>query len=114
MIAVQSRSFTAVCVGYALYSIVNVSGAFMLVNMSVELCPGIGGTDLTALGGTLLLPFLAVASPLAGRIIDLTGNYPTVFYIGATIAVIALFGFAFLVREPRTGKLYEFKQISMG
>ena len=31
--------------------------------------------------------------------------------MGATIAVIALFGFAFLVREPRTGKLYEFKQI---
>jgi len=114
MIAVASRSFTAVCIGYALYSIVNVTSAFMLVNMSVELCPTIGGTDLTALGGTLLLPFIAVSSPLAGMIIDWTGNYPSVFYIGATIAVIALFGFAFLVREPRTGKLYEFKQIAMG
>jgi len=114
MIAVASRSFTAVCIGYVLYSIVNVSSAFMLVNMSVELCPTIGGTDLTALGGTLLLPFVAVSSPLAGTIIDQTGSYPSVFYIGATIAVVALFGFAFLVREPRTGKLYEFKQISMG
>ncbi len=114
MIAVASRSFTAVCVGYALYSIVNVSGAFMLVNMSVELCPGIGGAALTALGGTLLLPFVAVASPLAGAVIDQTGSYPSVFYMGATIAAVALFGFAFLVREPRTGKLYEFKQISMG
>jgi MFS family permease len=114
MIAVASRSFTAVCIGYVLYSIVNVTSAFMLVNMSIELCPGIGGTDLTALGGTLLLPFVAVSSPLAGLIIDRTGSYPSVFYVGATIAVIALFGFAFLVREPRTGKLYEFKQIAMG
>jgi MFS family permease len=114
MIAVASRGFTAVCVAYVLYSIVNMSGAFMLVNMSVELCPSLGGTDLTALGGMLLLPFIAVASPLAGLILDRSGSYPSVFYLGATIAVIAFFGFAFLVREPRTGKLYEFKQIAVG
>jgi MFS family permease len=113
-IAVASRSFTAVCIGYILYSIVNMTGAFMLVNMSVELCPSLGGTDLTALGGFLLLPFVAVSSPLAGLIIDRTGSYPSVFYLGATIAVIAFFGFAFLVREPRTGKLYEVKQIAVG
>ena len=114
MIAVASRSFTVVCIGYVLYSIVNISGSFMLVNMSVELCPSLGGTDLTALGGLLLLPFIAVSSPLAGVIIDRTGSYPAVFYVGATIAVIAFFGFAFLVREPRTGKLYEVKQINVG
>jgi MFS family permease len=114
LIAVGSRSFLAVCIGYALYSIVNITGQFMLVNMSVELCPSINGADLTALGGTLLLPFVGIASPLAGAIIDHTGSYPAVFYIGATIAVVALFGFAFLVREPRTGKLYQFKQVAMG
>jgi len=114
LIAVTSRSFTAVCIGYVLYSTVNMTGAFMLVNMSVELCPTLGGTDLTALGGMLLLPFVAVSSPLAGMIIDRTGSYPTVFSIGATIAMIAFFGFAFLVREPRTGKLYELKQIAVG
>jgi len=86
----------------------------MLVNMSVELCPTINGADLTALGGTLLVPFVAIASPLAGAVIDRTGSYPSVFFIGATIAVIAFFGFAFLVREPRTGKLYEFKQVATG
>ena len=114
MIAVASRSFTAVCIGYVLYSIVNMSGAFMLVNMSVELCPSLGGTDLTALGGFLLLPFVAVSSPLAGLIIDRSGSYPSVFYLGATIAAIAFFGFALLVREPRTGKLLEIKQIAVG
>ena len=73
----------------------------------------LGVTDLTALGGTLLLPFVAIASPLAGMVIDRTGSYPAVFLMGATIASIALFGFAFLVREPRTGRLYVLKQIAM-
>jgi cyanate permease len=82
--------------------------------MSVELCPSISAVDLTALGGTFLLPFVAISSPLTGMIIDRTGNYAAVFYIGATIAVVALFGFAFLVREPRTGKLLEFKQTALG
>ena len=113
LIAVSTRSFAAVCVAYGLYSVVNISGAFMLVNMSVELCPSLGVTDLTALGGTLLLPFVAIASPLAGMVIDRTGSYPAVFLMGATIASIALFGFAFLVREPRTGRLYVLKQIAM-
>jgi MFS family permease len=114
LIAVASRSFLAVCIGYGLYSISNITSQFMLVNMSVELCPSMNGADLTALGGTLLLPFVGIATPLAGAIIDRTGSYPSVFFIGATIALVALFGFAFLVREPRTGKLYEFKQVGIG
>jgi MFS family permease len=114
LIAVASRSFVVVCIGYVLFAIGNVTSQFMLVNMSVELCPSINGADLTALGGTLLLPFVGISSPLAGAIIDRTGSYPAVFYIGATIAVITLFGFAFLVREPRTGNLYEFKQVAIG
>jgi MFS family permease len=113
MLAMSSRSFIAVCIAWTLYSIVNFSGSFMLVNMSVELCPSLGASDLTALGGTFLLPFVAVISPLAGSVIDTTGSYLAVFFIGATIATIALFGFAILVREPRTGRLYDFKQISM-
>jgi MFS family permease len=113
MVAVEARSFAAICAAYVLSSVVNMTGAFMLVNMSAELCPSLGVSDLTALGGTLLLPFVAVAAPLAGRILDATGNYPTVFFIGATIAVIAFFGFAFLVREPRSGRIYIIKQTAM-
>jgi MFS family permease len=113
LVALRSRSFTAVCVAYALYSIVNITAPFMLVNMSVELCPGMGVSDLTALGGTFLLPFVALSSPLAGTLIDRTGTYVTVFAIGAAVAVIALLGFALLVREPRTGRLLELKQIQM-
>ncbi len=114
LFAVASRSFLVVCIGYSLWAIANVTSQFMLVNMSVELCPSLNGADLTALGGTLLLPFVGISTPLAGAIIDQTGSYPAVFYIGATIGLVALFGFAFLVREPRTGKLYEFKQVGIG
>ena len=87
-LAAFTRSFAAVCAAYGLYSVVNISSAFILVNMSVELCPSLGVTDLTALGGTLLLPFVAIASPLAGLVIDVTGSYPAVFLMGATIAAI--------------------------
>ncbi len=113
MIVLVAHSFTAVCIAYVLYSTVNMSSAFILVNMSVELCPSIGGTDLTALGGTLLLPAVGIASVLSGAIIDHSDSYAAVFYVGATIAVFALLGFALLVREPRTGKLYQIKQIAM-
>ncbi|MBE3064740.1 MAG: hypothetical protein IMZ69_06945, partial [Spirochaetes bacterium] len=113
LIAVSARSYAAVCVAYALYSLVNQALSFVLVNMSVELCPSIGPTDLAALGATLVLPFLAIVSPLAGMVIDLTGSYQSVFFIGAAVAVIAMMGFGLLVREPRTGRLYEIRQIPM-
>jgi MFS family permease len=113
MIALSARSYVAVCVAYGLYSLVNQALSFVLVNMSVELCPSIGPTDLAALGATLVLPFLAIVSPLAGMVIDLTGSYQSVFFIGATVAVIAMLGFGLLVREPRSGRLYEIRQIPM-
>jgi MFS family permease len=109
--AIAARNFPAICAAYVLYSVVNVSGSFMLVNMSVELCPSLDVSDLTALGGVFLLPFVALATPLAGRVIDATDSYPPIFSIGITVAIIALLGFAFLVREPRTGRVYAFKQI---
>ncbi len=112
-VALGARSFLAVSVAYTLYSIVNISSAFVLVNMSVELCPSISAIDLTALGGLLLLPVVGAASPIAGRIIDATGSYAAVFYMGAAIAAVALLGFVLLVREPRTGRLLETRQIEM-
>jgi Na+/melibiose symporter-like transporter len=112
-VALSAQSFAAVGIAYALASLVNMSTSFVLVNMSVELCPTLGVSDLTALGGTLLLPFAATVVPLAGKVIDSTGSYPTVFLMGMTIAVIALCGFSLLVREPRTGRLYVIKQINM-
>ena len=113
LIAVSARGFAAVCVAYGLYTAVNQTLSFVLVNMSVELCPSIGPTDLAALGATLILPLVAIVSPLSGTVIDLTGSYQSVFFIGATVAVIALLGFGLLVREPRSGRLYQVRQIPL-
>jgi MFS family permease len=112
-VVLSARSFLAIGVAYTLYSIVNISSAFVLVNMSVELCPSLSAADLTALGGLLMLPVVGAVSPLAGRIIDASDSFAAVFYMGAAIAAIALLGFALLVREPRTGRLLEIRQIEI-
>ena len=113
LIMTAARSYAAVCVAYGLQAMVSFSLLFVLVNMSVELFPALGATDLAALGNTILLPFLALVSPLAGLIVDLSQSYLAVFLIGAAIALVAGGGFLALVREPRTGRLYTVTQIPM-
>lgn len=111
--AVSARSFPAICVAYGMYATVSMSLLLVLCNMSLELCPQLTAIDLTALGSTIILPVVGTVPPLAGAIIDLTSSYLSVFFVGATIAFIALMGFAALVREPRTGRLYVVRQIPM-
>jgi len=106
LVAATARGYAAICVAYGLQGMVSFSLMFVLVNMSVELRPAMSAPDLAALGNTILLPFLAVVSPLAGMVVDLSQSYLTVFVLGAAIALVAGGGFLALVREPRTGRLY--------
>jgi MFS family permease len=110
---VSARSFPVICVAYGMYATVSMSLLLVLCNMSLELCPQLSAIDLTALGSTIILPVVGTVPPLAGAIIDLTSSYLSVFFVGATIAFIALMGFAALVREPRSGRLYVVRQIPM-
>jgi len=100
-------------VAYVLYSLVNMSLLIVLVNMSAELCPKMNAVDLTALGTIIILPIVAVVSPVMGIVIDHTGDYFAVYMAGLVIALIALMGFAFIVQEPRLGRLYIIKQTMM-
>lgn len=111
ILAITARGFPAVCIAYGFYAIPFMSHGMVLCNMSVEICPQINAMDLTALGTIFVLPFIVIVSPLMGAIIDLTHNYYSVFFMGATFAFVALIGFFFLVREPRIGRLYVIKQI---
>lgn len=111
--AAAARGYAAVCVAYGLQAMVAFSLVFVLVNMSVELLPAMGASDLAALGSTIMLPFLALVSPLAGLVVDLSGSYLAVFLLGAAIALVAGGGFLALVREPRTGRLYAVTQTPM-
>jgi MFS family permease len=113
LIMAGARSFAAVCVAASLQVMVSFSLLFVLVNMSVELFPAMGAADLAGLGNTILVPFLALVSPLAGLVVDLSQSYLAVFLLGAAIALIAGGGFLALVREPRTGRLYAVTQIPM-
>jgi len=113
LLVATARGYAAVAVAYGLYALVSNSLLFVLVNMSVELIPSLGAANLTALGNTIMLPFLVVVPPLAGMIVDLSQSYLTVFLIGAAIALAAGGGFLALVREPRTGRLYTVTQIPM-
>jgi len=110
--ALNARSLPAVCVAYGFSSIAGQSLLLVLCNMSVELCPGMAATDLTAIGNTFLLPFIAVVPSLAGFLIDLTKSYLSVFLIGFTLSLVALLGVLFLSREPRSGRLYAIREIS--
>jgi MFS family permease len=113
LVAATARSFASVCVAYGLQAMVSFSLLFVLVNMSVELFPAMGATVLAGLGNTILLPFLALVSPLAGLVVDLSQSYLTVFLIGAAVALVAGGGFVALVREPRSGRLYTVTQPPM-
>jgi len=113
LLAVAARDFAVVSVAYVLYSVCAMSTLMVLSNMSVELCPDLSAIDLTALGTTIILPAVATVPPLAGAILDLTGSYVSVFFVGASFAVIGLMGFLLLVREPRSGRIYVVKQIPM-
>ncbi len=110
-ISMSMRSPAFIYIAYALYSIVNMSLLMVLVNMSAELCPDMTAVDLTALGTTIILPVVAVVGPLMGVVIDRTGDYLAVYMIGLALALISLMGFAFIVQEPRRGRLYMIKQI---
>lgn len=110
-IAIGARSHVVLYVAYVLYSLVNMSLLMVLVNMSVELCPGMTAVDLTALGTTIIVPVVALVGPVMGAVIDRTGDYFAVYMIGLAISAIALLGFVFIVQEPRRGRLYVIKQI---
>ena len=112
IIAIGLKGQIGIYVGYVLYSLVNMSLLMVLVNMSVELCPSLTSVDLTALGTTIILPVIATINPIMGGVLDRTGNYFADFLAGLTTAAIALMGFAFIVTEPRRGRLYVIKQIA--
>lgn len=110
-IVISISNHLVIYIAYMLYSLVNMSLLMVLVNMSAELCPGMNAVDLTALGTTVILPVVALVSPVMGMVIDRTGDYFAVFMTGLVIALVALMGFALIVKEPRRGRLYIVKQM---
>lgn len=110
------KSIYATYIAYILYCSVYFTIASVLCNMSVELMPNISAAKLLAGANIFLLPAGSITPFIAGYIIDMFRQlneiyvgYLIVFSIATVLAIIALFGFIFLVYEPREGKVYVVK-----
>ena len=62
-----------------------------------------------ALANSLSLLVVVPTVTLCGRMVDTTGRYSEVFTAMLALSAVAALGLAFLVKEPRRGRLYMIK-----
>ncbi len=93
-------------ISYFLYS-----GSFQLTqlllgNFGTELVPEVKPTTIIVIGSTLVMPMSLLIAPLGGSMVDQFGRsgYLAVFVFACLLAMIALLGFLFWVKEPRHHK----------
>ncbi|MSU69404.1 MAG: MFS transporter [Opitutaceae bacterium] len=114
LICLFSRSIYLWYLAFAAYATCSFSAPALLSYMSAELCPHVPLGRLLAVGNVLIVAFVLLASLIAGAVVDSTGSYAPVFLANFVISVVAIFGFIFIVREPRSGQLYIIKTIPKG
>ncbi len=95
-------------VAYGAYSITLCSSLMLLCNMGAELCPQEPPNRLMAIGNILVACFVLLATTLSGWVVDRSGSYQPVFIANLILSLVVVFGFGFIVREPRSGRLYAY------
>lgn len=93
-------------VAYGAYSISISSSLMLLCNMSAELCSQEPPNRLIAVGNILVACFVLPATTLSGWVVDQVGSYQPIFIANLILSLVVVFGFGFIVREPRSGRLY--------
>jgi len=106
-----SRTLTLWFVAYGCMAVSNMAWNSILCNMGAEICPDVKPGHLMALGHSSVLLGVVPAMAACGRLVDYLGSYDAVFAVLLTLALVAALGFALLVREPRTGRLYMIKPL---
>lgn len=101
-------------VAYGCFALVSFSSGMLLCNMSAELFPSIQPRMLLALGNLLLVASVLPATTLSGALVDRVHSYTPLFIANAVLSVVAVFGFALIVREPRDGDLLIVKMTPKG
>jgi MFS family permease len=96
-------------VAYGAYATMTFMYPMLLCNMSAELCPEIPPNRLMAVSNTLMLGFVVTSTVLSGAIVDFTHSYTPIFIANFVLSVVAVLGFAVIVREPRSGRLLMLK-----
>lgn len=105
-----------VIVSYGLLSCVASGMPAVVCNLSVELIPRVSPAQLIAAANVIFLPMTVLLPLFAGSIIDVARagggarwGYHVVFTLGAALAAVGCLGIAFLVQEPRSGRVYVIK-----
>lgn len=93
-------------VAYGIYAVATNSILMLLCNMSAELCPQEPPNRLMAIGNILMAGFVMLATTLSGWVVDQVGSYQPIFIANLILSLVVVFGFGFIVREPRSGRLY--------
>jgi MFS family permease len=109
LLCLLSQNVVLWCLAYGAFALACGSTPMVLCNMSAELCPEVPPSRLMGVGNVLVVSFVMIASTVCGAVVDLSGVYQPIFIANLMLSMIALFGFAFLVREPRTGQRYIIK-----
>ncbi len=89
---------------YGAYSLSGMSVGMILCNLGAEQCPGVPPNRLMAVGNIIVMIFVMPATTLGGAAADICGGYAPVFAVNLALALAALFGFAFLMDDPRRRK----------
>ena len=106
-----SRTLNLWFVAYGCMAVSNMAWNTILCNMGAEICPEVKPGRLMALGHSSVLLGVVPAMAACGRLADCLGSYDAVFSVLLTLALVSALGFALLVREPRTGRLYMIKPL---
>ncbi|MDD5678522.1 MAG: MFS transporter [Kiritimatiellae bacterium] len=93
-------------VAYGIYAVAANSILMLLCNMSAELCPQEPPNRLVAIGNILMAGFVMLATTLSGWVVDQVGSYQPIFIANLILSLVVVMGFGFIVREPRSGRLY--------
>lgn len=93
-------------VAYGIYAVCSSSLLMLLCNMSTELCPQEPPNRLMAIGNILVGGFVMLATTLSGWVVDQVGSYQPIFIANLILSLVVVCGFGFIVREPRSGRLY--------
>ena len=98
-------------VAYGCMAVSNMAWNTILCNMGAEICPKVKPGRLMALGHSSVLLGVVPAMAACGRLADCLDSYDAAFSVLLTLALVSALGFALLVREPRTGRLYMIKPL---
>ncbi len=91
---------------YGAYAVASTALPLLLCNMGAELCPHEAPNRLMAIGNMVMAGFVLASSTFNGWIADRAGSYGPVFIANLVLSAVVVLGFSFIVREPRSGRLY--------